>query len=184
MAEVELRDVTNDLITIYDRMLYTCRKAGGAIQKTVSWQPDPDEFEDVISLKISIKFPYNHSKKGEEICLCDCPDGTYEGKNLEEATTKVTCSLEEYKKIDQLIVIVESIYKIRSERFQYWQMAHPTRNFTFLITYPKEYTVQLKPLVLEPENVNMLIKEISATIKCDSWMLPLSGLAYRFQRKD
>lgn len=181
MSEVELREVVNDSIIIHDRIMYTCRKAGGILQEKISWRPDVGEFEDVTSLRISIKFPYNHPRKGEEEILCDCPDGTYEGNNLEE--TMVTCSIEKYKEIDQLIVIVESVYKIRPDRFQYWQMAYPTKNFTFLITHPKEFTVQLKPLVLEPESVTVSQKDMSSTVKCDSWMLPLSGLAWRFRKK-
>lgn len=181
MSELELREVENDSFIMHDRIMYTCRKAGGILQKKVSWRPDPGEFEDVVSLKISIKFPYNHPRKGEVEVLCECPEGIHEGKNLEE--TMVTCSLDKYKEVDQLIVIVESVYKIRPERFHYWQMAHPTKNFIFLITHPKEYTVQLKPLVLEPESVTVSQRDMSASVKCDSWMLPLSGLAYRFRKK-
>jgi len=54
----------------------------------------------------------------------------------------VHMSLEAFKDIDQLVVIMESSYKIVSDRFQYWQMAHPTKNFTFVVTHPPDCKLQ------------------------------------------
>lgn len=178
-TEIELRGDDKDCFTIFDRVSYICRKAGGSIQEKISFMPDPGEFEEITCFKVSIKYPYYHDKKGEEKVL-------YNGdsNNPAELLGKgLNISLKEYKDIDQLTVILESIYKIKKDRFQYWQMAHPTKNFMVILTHDQIYDLQIKPLVLEPENVQICTKERSTTVRCDSWMLPQSGVAWRFKKK-
>ncbi len=179
-AEIELTKTEGDTLHIMDRVSYTCRKAGSTIQKEAAWRPDPGEFIGIDFLKIIVKFPYNHHRRGQEETLYETRDGNKDGKNLKDEP--VIVSLDKYRDIDQLTVIVESKYRISAERVQYWQMAHPTKNFTFIVTYPSGNSIQLKPLVLEPENVLVSQKDLSTTVKCDSWMLPLSGLAWRFKK--
>ena len=80
-------------------------------------------------------------------------------------------------------MIIEAIYYVDINRFQYWQMTHPTKNFVISIDYPRDYSVQFKPLVLN-ENLCQIIKELGQTmIKYDSWALPNSGLAFKYKIK-
>ena len=168
-----------DGIKIYDKISYVCRKSGAGIQKAVRWQPDPNEFLKVYSLDISIKYPYNHEKRGQIVSVYSQAD--LSSKKCHEI--QVNGSLEPYKDIDQLIVIVESHYVVHNERFQYWQMTHPTKNFEITITFPTDYSIQLKPLVLNEDLCQNTNKVGYAKVKYDSWMLPMSGLAWRICKK-
>ena len=58
-------------------------------------------------------------------------------------------------------------------------MAYPTKNFDITIIYPKEYDIQINPLVINPELIVVTRNDGYIKIKYESWMLPLSGLAWR-----
>ncbi len=180
-ATIELREEVDGCYRIFDRLAYTCRKAGDTIQESANWFPDKDEFRKVESMTIRVKYPYWHPKKGEFETVYDLAD---EEQEINLATDSVSRTLEKFKDVDQLIVIIEAIYLIEVHRFQYWQMAHPTKNFTFVITHSKEYSLQVKPLVLDQATVETTKGELSSMVKCDAWMLPQSGLAWRFLKKE
>ena len=166
-------------IEIQDTISYTCRKAGGSIQKSVRWAADPGEFISVKKLKIQVQYPYWHELKGQ-------------WKPLKEASvSELICldrfrydqPLDDYKDVDGLIVKMESTYVVDLERFQYWEMAHPTKGFNMSISFPKEFSIQLKPLVLHPELAQIMIADGYANVIYDTWMLPQSGVAFRFIKK-
>jgi hypothetical protein len=178
-CEIFYEGFDDEGIKIHDKISYTCRKSGIGIQKNIRWQPDPNEFVKVFSLKVSIKFPYSHEEPGKIVSLLDEQD--LSAKKCEEIDIDV--SLDAHKDIDQLIVIVESHYLVAHERFQYWQMTHPTKNFEITITFPAEYEIQLKPLVLNEDLCQKTNIQGYAKIKYDSWMLPMSGVAWRISKK-
>lgn len=173
-AEVFLDSEEDGMFRIFDKVTYACRKTSGSIQPEIRWTPDEGEFETIENVTISVQLPYNHEDAGKVVQLrtgsVDDPNDTF------------TASLEKYKDVDGLIVIVESKYRIKSDRFQYWQMAHPTQNFSFTLHFPSEFTVQHKPLVINPIMCLTTSREGYLNIKYDSWMLPMSGLAWRFAR--
>lgn len=165
---IKKQENSEDFI-VNDKVRYVCRVSGGKIQDSVSWKPDPDEFKKVLSLKIKIQFPANHEEAGkiDEIVLD--PSKFNEG---------IKHSLSAFESVDGLIVIAESEYIVERGKFQYWQMAHPTKNFDITITYPKELSIQFKTLVLE--DVVSQITEDSGYLKFSygTWALPQSGLAW------
>jgi hypothetical protein len=174
---IVMREVSNG-VEIQDTISYTCRKAGGDIQKHVKWAADPNEFRSVSKLKIQVQYPYWHDLKGQWITLADVPTADIDLTNFVHSQ-----SLDEYKGVDGLIVKMESIYVVDLEKFHYWQMAHPTRNFHMSLSFPSEFSIQLKPLVLHPELAQTTISDGYALVKYDTWMLPQSGVAWRFVRK-
>jgi hypothetical protein len=70
-------DVTTEIICVdadgknawkvFQCITYTCRKSSEAIQPDVQWEPDEYENIDVISIIITIRYPYNHERFGKEI---------------------------------------------------------------------------------------------------------------------
>ncbi len=171
-SEIFLERERDDRLVIYDKVTYACRKTEMGLQPSVKWRPDPEEFSQVDEVSIKIQFPATHQRSGEVKTL-------REGK-LEDPAKTVEVSLEEFEDVDGLIVIVESRYEIASERFQYWQMAHPTKNFSFTLQWPKGYRIQYKPLVINPDLCLTTHRDCYLNIKYDAWMLPMSGLAWRF----
>src|SRR5262249_58136472 len=53
----------------------------------------------------------------------------------------------------QLLVTMTEKAKIRKDRFQFWTMAHPTKNFSITFSFPDDHEVQIMPFVLSPELV-------------------------------
>jgi len=162
----------------FDRVSYVCRKTGDTIQKEVKWRADPGEFEKVYGVEISIKYPSHHCENGKSISIHKADDL----ENVDPVKIEISESLEDYKDIDGLSVIVTSKYAVNKDRFQYWQMAHPTKNLDITIKYPEEMKMQYKQLVLNPEMCQITEQDGYLKIKYDSWMLPLSGLAWRFYK--
>lgn len=158
---------------VTDKVRYICRASGGKIQETISWKPDPDEFKEVRSLKIMVQFPANHERAGVPITL------EVDQSQLKNGTQK---SLSEYKNIDGLVVITEAVYIVEDGDFQYWQMAHPTKNFDITITYPPELKIQFKTLVLEDVVSQITESEGYLKFSYGTWALPQSGLAWLIQR--
>lgn len=163
------KDNDSEDFKVIDKVRYVCRASGGKIQGLIGWKPDPDEFKEVRSLRIKIQFPANHPQAGEI-------------KEIEVDQTKlnkgISASLSEFESIDGLVVITEAEYVVELGKFQYWQMAHPTKNFDVTITYPKELFIQFKTLVLE--DVVSQITEHDGYLKFSygTWALPQSGLAW------
>jgi hypothetical protein len=186
IAEPYREDVTVEMLfrrgkdqswDVFDRVTYVCRRSAAGIQPNIRWVPDRDEFKEVRSITIDIQYPYNHDKKGTCETLA-----SYTKENLPDEGVSV--SLENYKDVDGLIVIMTANYSIDGDRFQYWTMAHPTRNFDVTLTFPDEYEIQIKPLVLNPEVILTTQHPGYRKVKYDSWMLPTSGLAWRIISKN
>jgi hypothetical protein len=183
IAEPYREDVTSEIICesyhkdkntwkIYECLTYICRKSAGSIQPEVRWGPDRYEKITVESVTITIRYPFNHEQMGEEKVL----RSKERNDNLQNIVSE---SLVPYN-IDGLIVIIEAEYLISKDRFQYWQMSHSTKNLEIVITCPKEYDIQFLPLVLHEELVLITQKSRYLRMKYDSWMLPQSGIAWRF----
>lgn len=171
-AEIFLREEVDGGLKIFDKVTYYCRRLGKNIQENVKWSPDKDEFLRIESAKVEVQYPDNHQKSDLIESLSNDPEEIARG-----------ISLEKYKDIDRLTVIVTSVYIVSTERFQYWQMAHPTRNFNMTINYPKDFSIQSKILVLNPAICQITEQPGYLKVKYDSWMLPMSGIAWRFLKK-
>ena len=156
-------------LLVNDKVRYVCRASGGIIQEAVGWKPDENEFEEVRSLKIKIQFPANHEKAGEVVEI------PVDQNQLKSGIKK---SLSDYKSIDGLVVITEAVYVVEKGKFQYWQMAHPTKNFDITITYPPTMKLQFKTLVLEDVVSHITENEGYLKFSYGTWALPQSGLAW------
>src|SRR5262249_42388625 len=89
----------------------------------------------------------------------------------------LTVPLRDYR-VDRLIVTVTERAKIRKDRFQYWTMANPTKNFSISFSFPKEHDIQIFPFVLSPGLVRSTKADGYFSARYDFWMLPESGLAW------
>lgn len=70
-CEINYESVEDLGLIIFDKITYTCRKAGTEIQKSIRWQTDPDEFLKVLAVRMSVKYPYHHEKKGNTQAIYD-----------------------------------------------------------------------------------------------------------------
>ena len=167
---------------VRDKVTYVCRKSGAAIQPTISWGPDsPDEFMAVTSLTIQVQYPYYHEQRGAPETVFP-----YDGKDISQFPDyKISVSLDRYRPVDRLVVVIEAQYEVSLERFQTWVMAHPTRVLDFTIRYPDDWDIQLEPILLDPDIMNRGQPEPGyARIDYESWVLPGSGLAWRLMPRD
>jgi hypothetical protein len=172
----ELDKLAESSWLVSERVTYICRKTAASIQKTIEWWVDPQEFVRVDSVLIEIQYPFNHPNAGKTEPLIKEPNLQQKGLNKKY---EISVSLEKYSQIDRLIVIITSKYAVNKERFQYWQMAHPTSNFDITITYPPGNGIQVQPLGINPAFVLSNQGPGYFKMKYDSWMLPESGIAWR-----
>ncbi len=172
-TEVLMRDsiARPDCYEVTDKVIYVCRSSSNKIQTTINWHPDPDEFEEISSMTISVQYPETHTQKGQAAVVKQSNDNA-------ELQKGFTVSLEDYESIDNLVVIIDSTYLVKKGKFQYWQMAHPTRNFDITITYPPGSRIQFKTLVLEDVVSQITQQEGYLRFKYDSWLLPQSGISW------
>ena len=175
-TEVLMREheTQQDKFAITDKVTYVCRASRGNIQAHVGWKPDEGEFEEVISLRITVQFPPHHRDAGKRDEIYFAKDEEL-NKDLESG---IKIPLDKYKSVDGLVVTTESEYIVGLGKFQYWQMAHPTKNFEITIVYPKSLAIQFKTLVLE-DVVSQITKQPGyLKFGYGSWALPQSGLAW------
>lgn len=159
---------------VTDKVRYVCRASRNSIQKHISWKPDDDEFEKVNSLKITIQYPPHHEFAGTKVEIYSKSAEKLD-KDLVDG---IKIELEEKYNIDSLIVITEAEYIVKVGKFQYWQMAHPTKNFDITITYPEDHKIQFKTLVLEDVVSQVTVNAGYLKFGYGSWALPQSGLAW------
>ena len=174
--ELIISIVNQDTIKVVDKVSYVCRSNGNIPMPSVQFAYSEKENAEIISHSVSIKYPLGcqHAGAIEEIS----PEETFDPK------TKIyfmRYNLAD-KMQDGLIVIKESIHEMNVEEFQTWEMAHVTRNFTFIAKFPCEYGLQFKPFVLRPE----LGRETSVSgyfnYEYESWMLPKNGITWKLYK--
>lgn len=173
-TEIILKEETESGYLFLDKVSYVCRSSGGEIQNHIGYKPDKGEFEEVQLLKISVQYPQHHEKAGEIVVLFDKKD-----LELQESLAEgIKAPLSDYQGIDGLVVTIESIYIVAKGKFQYWQMAHPTKNFDITIKYPEKLGIQFKTLVIKDVVGKVTDEEGYLKFKYDYWLLPQSGLAW------
>jgi hypothetical protein len=173
-TEIILKKVLDSGFLFLDKVSYVCRSSGGEIQKHVGYKPDDGEFEEVQFVKISVQYPQYHAKAGEIVVLYEKKDAELQG----DLDIGIDASLIEYQGIDGLVVTIESKYIVAKGKFQYWQMAHPTKNFDITIKFPEELGIQFKTLVIEDVVGQVTNEDGYLKFKYDYWLLPQSGLAW------
>jgi hypothetical protein len=169
-SEVIFKDGGPGCWSVFDRVTYVCRQSATGIQTHVGYMADKAEYVSIQSLCVRVQYPYNHAKKGTQ-------DELYLGTPTLGEWLQIP--LDAYKEVDGLIVTITAEYDVSKDKFQYWTMAHPTKNFDITVIYPPEYDIQVKPLVINQELVLTTAKDGYFKMKYDSWMLPASGLSWR-----
>ncbi|MEY4590487.1 MAG: hypothetical protein RL497_2563 [Pseudomonadota bacterium] len=170
--------IENGKLVIEDKVTYICRASNGEIQKRIRWKPDDGEFEEVTSLTVEICLPNEAS-----------PKALYEksGIDLTEdlaSENGVDVDLQQYINHDGLRVTVISAYKTSFSRFQYWQMAHPTKNFDITIQYPDSMKIQHKALFVDDIDKIVTTNTGYLKLRYNSWLVPQSGIAWLLSNTD
>ena len=184
-SEICVEGISPDGFWIYDHLTYRCRKVGNSIQDSVKWITEGDEYSDLKELKIWIE---NKNTKSELLSVKKI-DTEYEVQEYPKKSKK--CSLKELlgKKFtlslknhneDNLLVTIESRYKIKAGNFSTWVMAHPTRGFYLTIRYPETLKLYFQTMLLHPESVLRNEQNGFFSMQYDEWLLPNSGVVYSF----
>jgi len=171
---VEEFDPASNIAKVYEKLVYVCRKAGerGLIQPEIKWTPDEDEYltNPVPVCKLSLKYPETHEKAGHEI-----------KEELKGPDYNFSLTGNGLDTVDGLVVTVELWYSVEAARLQNWYMGYPTKNFTLVIKYPEELTIQLKEFVSYPDLVQRTPKKGYFSLSYNMWLLPYqNGVAWHF----
>lgn len=181
---VEISD-NADRLNMSDTVSYICKKVGEQIQEKIKWSST--EFLEMQDFKIKIKCPPNYKDTCKNKCEYSntqcCQEILFPKEKL---TTSIpgeyALDLKQFRHIDGLNVTVETKYVVLKNRHQTWQMAHPTKRFTFTIGYPKTLQIDVDPFgIAKEDELHIINKPGLYIMKYDSWALPNSGLAYTFR---
>ena len=157
---------------VFDRVTYICKRAGTGIQQEVAFRVDRAEYESLDNFQIDVVFPYTHNEPGKTVTL----HGRENPKP--KFGERFVVPLTQFKDVDGLLVIATHNYRVRKERFQYWTMSHPSKNFRITLRNPDGYKVQWKPMVLSPDLIQTTEADGYFSATYDFWMLPESGMAW------
>jgi hypothetical protein len=95
-------------------------------------------------------------------------------------------SLEEFVELEWLQVHLYKKYTIKTDRFLAWSMAYLSSGFQVVFNYPeKDFDIQVEPFGMDPDPANLTITEQPGiySLNYNSWLLPETGLAFRFMKK-
>ena len=186
-SEICIEKVEDDGIWVYDHLTYRCRMVGDKIQDSVKWLTDKGEYTDFLGLDIKIKDNSNtvtslikvekdksqfiiekYKVEQPEKCKLDSLFGRY-----------FELSLDDFNE-DNLLVDIESRYKVNKGNFTTWVMAHPTRGIYFTIKYPEQLTIHFQTMLLHREAIQINSQKGFFSMQYDEWLLPNSGIVYSF----
>jgi hypothetical protein len=184
-----------DHFLVSDTLTYTCRKSGASIQENIYWTNDPNEVADIKWLRIWIKEPKRDEAETTRILLASEKDfgdtpNTETTKQIEQefeaqgipAGKVIKKPLAGHLE-DGLTVIVDWEYLLKKDRFQYWRMAHLTKNFRLTLSFPDDYQIQEILFAAGKSNGESNTKAGFYSLGYNSWMLPRSGLAWKLTQK-
>ena len=207
IIKVDKIDVDQENGTIfkaYTRISYTCREAGGIIQDKVYWEIEKKEIKEIIEPFVSLRLKYSGSGaeqfKKEPIFSQKQPmketqkpkyqssekaDKTPENENQEiETVFLYEYDIKKYKDLDGLQVVIEGNYTFYESRFLYWNMAIPTKNVFFSVTYPNKYKLEFATFGSNPEDVVITQSEGCFSADYHYWMLPETGMAWKLLKRN
>lgn len=190
VCEVEYTDLVDnaEYYQVKDKLTYVCRKASGAIQKNVRWENDPEEVEGNPLVSIWVQLP-NTTADTKKLLVDDkrfkykyrddstLYDELQDGKVLECSILEE--SLRNYADKDGLIVTIEAEYRIRKNRFLYWQMSHLTKGMTLTLLFPRNVNVQVVPFVQGSDKRQETKRDNYYKVTYNQWILPDAGICWR-----
>ena len=188
--EIRYEKMGEDFFIAHDRMTYICRMSGGEIVPAILWQNDPDEIEEIRELKIVARYPKGYGPE-EDVLIANLDKCNFNVRqkdgNMQQSGTagdylgkefRVRRG-ESYDNVDQLKIIIEAVYVVRTRHFHYWLMSYPTKDFSLILKFPDSYQSQAATFI-NNEHVGVLTQERGYySFFYNSWMIPQSGVAWR-----
>jgi hypothetical protein len=162
-AEVICTDDGQGCWDVLDKLSFVCRASGTEFIDTVHWGIEEEGYVSVEGFKVEVRLP-------QKLSVTIYDEKPPMGQSL-------TLSLKDYRE-DRLLVTMTERAKIRKDRFQFWTMAHPTKNFRIAFSFPDDHEIQIIPFVLSPELISSTKSVGYYSTKYDFWMLPESGLSW------
>ena len=174
-----------------EKISYTCRKVGTSIQPDVRWMNVRKA--DIVRLRefsIAIEVPLNfYQSPNFQAQHPRFPSRrmTFElnGQNREklvpiEVGMGYKLSLADFSEVDELYVEVHSKYVVARPRPFSWTMAHPSKNLTVTINYPRHLTIDVNLFGIEEGEYHEEERAGLYALRYGSWLLPNSGVCYSF----
>lgn len=180
----------SNLLLAEETARYTCRRVGLKLQEEVTWMPQPGEYKTQ-NIRIVLELPADEATKLKDSTILASLESVsndrrrYVVPNAMEASHKRgegwCFPLSKFQDCDQLEITISATYTINRERFTSWTMAHPTRRFSLVASFPEDLDIWFETLG------NISDVEIRAEKKVglfsasySEWVLPGSGVVFQF----
>ena len=182
---------------------YTCRKIpaeGAVLQKEIKYFVDKEDLSGPFeAYKIILQLPEEKPKtftipedfkillSGTRIIL-DSAESDPEKKAKVEKLIKANpkgygflLSLEPFQTLECLDVQIYVKVSLKLERFVGWEMTHPSLGLKAMFHYPPDdFRIQVENFGMDEARLNPINRPGTYSLKYDSWLLPTTGLAFRF----
>jgi hypothetical protein len=177
---LKLKPVSPDCLEVLETLRYICRAGRGGIQEHIKWETNKETI-DVQDISFEL---YPPKKKGGRKPVVLNRDAITKNPPNPDGTISYEYKLDEYRQDDRLEVAIHVRYTVDAAKFCTWRMAFPSRCVDILIMHPPQFEIQFIPFLLDhqPDYVKINADSYSATF--DSWIMPMSGFAWRLYPAD
>ena len=183
-ACINIYETPGDSWKVHETVRFRCRKNGGKIQESVSWQPNESETPD--SVKISIRLP--ESFEDMEIFSCAA---TEDSKCVDAASLRALKSGVKLNPIeingshrdlticDGLEITINATYRLKKPSALTWSFALPTKKFHLTVLTDERYELATELFAANERGAKIDRSAGSLVLHYYDWMLPLNGVAIR-----
>lgn len=177
---LKVEPVSPDRLEVLETLRYVCRAGRGGIQEHIQWETN-EETIDVQDITFEL---YPPKRKGERKPVILNKDTITKNPSNPYGAFSYEYKLDEYRQDDRLEVAIHVRYTVDAAKFCTWRMAFPSRSVDILIMHPPKFGIQFIPFLLDhqPDYVKRNADSYSATF--DSWIMPMSGFAWRLYPAD
>mgnify|MGYP000044196633 CR=1 FL=1 len=179
---------------VSEKVSYTCRSIGKDIQKEVKWTHEPGEFEKIHDIEFVFSCYKKIIDECDESCkaINECKDGKLKLNKSSIEKHPLNNGPEKGYKIklkdilcpaDHLKIEINANYIVKKNKIFNLHMAHPSKDITLTVSFPKEYELDCFVGGVEPPEYHKSIIENMFTFKHEDWLLPRCGISYNLTKK-
>lgn len=179
ITKIKYHPTDQNAFIVEETISFVCRRLGEDIQKEAKWTTELDEIASITSFRITVTVPPAIGSQAVTPRVFDQSD-----PELKKVAGKwgYCLSLEDYKGVNGLKVMVEVTYVVSRDRAFSWTMPYISKGMTCTIIFPTDLKIFTDQFVMEDIDNPCAIKSGECVFRYPYWLLPGDGLAFHFRK--
>ncbi len=165
---------SDDTINVEDTVSYQFRTNNNKISKNAHF-----DYSNEIIKKEDIKITLQKMNENEELINIDDNSKIRIEMNSDGTVKSIDVKLQNYISCDKLQIKNQSMYKIKKDQINVWQMSHLTKNLHMLIQAPENYKINFERFSLNEKFEDLPLYTNILDYSYNYWILPFSGFAWK-----